>query len=849
MDATVLDPTFLAMLAPFAAAALAPLLVRAMGHGAAWLLALAPALVFAHFAGFGGEMARGGTVANGLSWIPSLGIDFSWRIDGLSFTFALLVSGIGTLIVLYAGGYLKGHPDQGRFLSFILLFMGAMMGLVLADDFLTLFVYWELTSITSFLLIGFDHRREAARRAAIQALTVTGGGGLILLAGLFVIQDATGSGSMSELLAGGDVLRESPAYALAFWLVLGGAFTKSAQFPLHFWLPNAMEAPTPVSAFLHSATMVKAGVYLLMRLNPVMGDTGLWTTVLPLFGATTLLVGTLLAVRQTDLKLMLAYTTVASLGLLVMLTGLGTGHYAIEAAVLYLVAHSLFKGGLFMVAGLIDHEAGTRDVTKLGGLMRLMPITFAAAVLGALSMGGLPPFFGFLAKEIIYEAFALDTPTGWFLVLLGIAIVSNALMLVIGFAVAFRPFLGAHVETPKHAHEGPLLMWIGPVVLGVLGLLSALLSGAFHAHVSEPMALAVGGEPSDIYIGPVPHLNLAFALSAATVLFGLALFAAQGTLRGMMAGILGAIGWGPDRGFDQAMRGLVGGAWRLTRAVQGGRLEAYMTFTFSLLALALLGPMALYGEWPAMPHLPDLAIYEWAVILIAVAGCIAVLTAQDRLTAIVSLGIQGFAVALIFMLFGAPDLSFTQFMVETLSVVILALAMTRLRLSASDPRGAAEKMIDATVALACGAALGLVLLAVVQAPFDATLSAFFNENSVPIAHGRNVVNVILVDFRGVDTFGEIAVVMAAGLAILALIRIRVPVRRLAAPAPSPRATAPGTPAGLPVESRTLADGRPVTLVGEDGAPGSGAAPAATRDAMEGDARDAIGGGAPAREDA
>jgi multicomponent Na+:H+ antiporter subunit A len=256
-------------------------------------------------------------------------------IDGLSLTFALLISGIGTLIVIYAGGYLKGHPHQGRFFSFILLFMGAMLGLVVSDSFLMLFVYWELTSITSFLLIGFDHGREASRRAALQALLVTGIGGLSLLAGLLVIAQATGMSELSSLLGSGDALRNSPLYLAALLLVLGGAFTKSAQFPFHFWLPNAMEAPTPVSAYLHSATMVKAGVYLLMRLNPVMGDTAAWETILPVFGGATLAIGTLLAVRQTDLKLMLAYTTVASLGLLVMLTGLGSDK-AIEAAALYL---------------------------------------------------------------------------------------------------------------------------------------------------------------------------------------------------------------------------------------------------------------------------------------------------------------------------------------------------------------------------------------------------------------------------------------------------------------------------------------------------------------------------------
>src|SRR5690606_21857211 len=356
--------TLLALILPFLGAAAAPLLTRAFGHNAAWWLALVPAFNFYHFAGFLTPVAGGEAIRGGYAWIPSLDVEFAWYLDGLSLTFALLISGIGTLIVLYSGGYLKGHPHQGRFFSFILMFMGAMQGLVAADSFLMLFVFWELTSITSFLLIGFDHAREASRRAALQALVVTGGGGLFLLAGLLLLWNVTGVTQLSLLMSFGAEVRASPFYLAMLFLVLGGAFTKSAQFPFHFWLPNAMEAPTPVSAYLHSATMVKAGVYLLMRLNPVLGGTPAWETILPAFGGLTLLVGGVLAIRQTDLKLMLAYTTVASLGLLVMLTGFGSEH-AVAAAALYLVAHSLFKGALFMVAGLIDHEAGTRDITKL----------------------------------------------------------------------------------------------------------------------------------------------------------------------------------------------------------------------------------------------------------------------------------------------------------------------------------------------------------------------------------------------------------------------------------------------------------------------------------------------------
>ncbi|GAB5506623.1 MAG: putative monovalent cation/H+ antiporter subunit A [Rhizobiaceae bacterium] len=762
--------TLFALFLPFLAACIAPALTRAFGHNAAWILAAAPAFLFIHFAGFVPLVAEGGTAGGGYDWIPSLGARFSWFLDGLSVTFALLISGIGTLIVLYSGGYLKGHEHQGRFFSFILMFMGAMQGLVVADSFLTLFVFWELTSITSFLLIGFDHRREASRRAAVQALIVTGAGGLSLLAGLLLVWSVTGIGDLATLLSSGEVMRESPFYLAALLLLLGGAFTKSAQVPFHFWLPNAMEAPTPVSAYLHSATMVKAGVYLVMRLNPVFGETIAWETILPIFGGATLLTGGLLAVRQTDLKLMLAYTTVASLGLLVMLTGFGS-EKAIEAAVLYLIAHSLFKGALFMVAGTIDHEAGTRDVTKLGGLRTAMPITFAAALVAAVSMGGLPPMFGFLAKEEIYAA--LGFAGGWTTVLTLVAIVGNALMFAIGFAVALKPFLGTEVETPKHAHEGPVLLWIGPAVLGLVGLVAAIFSGWSHVHLTDPMASAVAGTSVHAHISLVPHIGTPLFLSLITVAVGIAFYVGLARVRDAVAAMLAAIGWGPDKGFDQFIRGTI----HLSRAVTGffqhGHMDRYMTVTFLVVAAVLLVTPAMFGEYPSWPEMPQLTFYEWVVLVIAVIGLWSVLAANNRLTAIVSLGIQGFAVALIFVLMGAPDLGFTQFMVETLSVVILALVMTRLRLSPADHRPPVERTVDAAIAAACGVGFGLFLLTVTQGAFDDTLAVFFSEYSRSIAHGRNIVNVILVDFRGLDTLGEIAVVMVAGLAVLALIRIRL----------------------------------------------------------------------------
>jgi multicomponent Na+:H+ antiporter subunit A len=753
---------------PLAGAAIAPLLVRALKENAAWPLSLFLLVPFAVLASHVPAVSGGAFKRGGFAWAPSLGLDFSWRLDGLSLIFALLISGIGTLIVLYSGGYLKGHAGLGRFFSFILMFSAAMLGLVASDNLLMLVVYWELTSVTSFLLIGFDHERQAARRAAFQALAVTGGGGLFLLAGLLLAGRIAGVGDLSDLLANPAAVRDHSLMAVALGLILVGAFTKSAQFPFHFWLPNAMQAPTPVSAYLHSATMVKAGVYLLMRLYPVFGETALWQTLLPAFGAVTLLVGAVLALRQTDLKLMLAYTTVASLGLLVMLTGIGS-EKAVEAAVLYLVAHAFFKGALFMIAGVVDHETGARDITRLGGLGRAMPLTFAAALLAAFSMGGVPLFAGFMAKEEIYAAL---TGAGWAPLLLIAAIIGNAMMFAIGFAAALKPFTGPAVETPRHAHDGPALLMAGPVVLALGGLAAALAPSAWHAALTSPMASAIAAHPVEVAISALPHPGLPFALSLVTILLGVSQLLALTRTRRAVAGGLASLGWGPDRGFDQTMAGLVRTSHRLGRLLQPGSLEIYLAVTFVVIAASFLWPMIRYGELPSLPVWPALRLHEAGFMLIAVIGLAAVLSARSRLTAIVSLGIQGFAVAVLYLLFGAPDLSFTQFMVETLSVVILALIMTRLRLDVQDRRSPTQALTDGTIAIACGLGLTLYLLRAVAAPFNAELTTFFSRYSKTLAHGANVVNVIIVDFRGTDTLGEIAVVLIAGLAILALIRLR-----------------------------------------------------------------------------
>jgi len=766
-----LDQTLaLVAIAPFLAAILAPFIFRFAGSYSGWLLAIVPAAIFWVLLGLVEPIQQTGAITAGIDWIPHYGLRLSFLLDGLSLTFALTISAIGALILVYAGAYLKGHPHQGRFLAFMLAFMGAMLGLVTADNLVALVVFWELTSVTSFLLIGFDHQRQAARRAAIQALVVTGAGGLTLLIGAVILHQVGGAWEMSALLEQGALVKASPAYLAILLLFVFAAFTKSAQVPFHFWLPNAMEAPTPVSAFLHSATMVQAGVYLMLRTSPILGGTAIWEGLLVVFGGVTLLWGALAALRQTDLKQMLAQTTIASLGLLILLIGIGS-EMAINAAAVYFVAHALYKAALFLVVGVIDHETGTRDITALGGLRGKLPVTFGAAVLAGLSMVGLPLTVGYLAKEEMYAALAGGDPTQ--ILVLIVLIAGNGLLAGVGLAVAIKPFFGAHVATPTPAHEaGPSLL-AGPVVLAILGIAAGIKANTVGMFLMAPTATAVLGTPVESHLKlSVDPTSLLLWLSVATWALGAATYYYLETVRAVLRRGRTAVGWTFDQGFDAAMFGLIRFAATVTRFFHHGRLEAYVVVLFSMLILAIAVPLIALGGLPAMPAFPPLTFYEWGIIIVAITGLVAVLVAPSRLVAIVSLGIQGLAVAMLFLLFGAPDLAFTQFMVEVLSVVILALVMTRLKLDLRDRREFEDWIRDGTIAIAAGVSIMVLLLVVVSGPLDMRLSDFFTQTSVAIAHGHNIVNVILVDYRGLDTLGEISVVMTAGIAVLALLRRR-----------------------------------------------------------------------------
>lgn len=756
-----------AVLSGFVLAGFAPWIHRLAPRSSAWLLALLPLGLAGYFLAHAAAVAGGEPIRTFHPWAPSLGVNLSFSLDGLSLLFALLISGIGALVVVYAGGYLEGNPHAGRFHAYILAFMASMLGVVLADNLLILFVFWELTSVTSYLLIGFDHDRDKARKAALQALLVTGGGGLALLAGFLLVGEIGGSMEISVLSHRGEALRASPLYVPALLLVLVGAFAKSAQFPFHFWLPNAMEAPSPASAYLHAATMVKAGVYLLARLSPVLGDDPAWQVPVTAVGAATMLAGAWLALQQAYFKRLLAYSTVSALGALTMMLGIGTGP-AVTAAIVFLPAHALYKGALFLVAGSVDRAAGERDAARLSGLARKMPITAAAAFTAAASMAGLPPLTGFLAKENLLGAVSAAPA---FRVAATLAVIlTGAAYVAIAFVVGVRPFAGTLRPTRIEPREAPAALWLGPALLGFLGLLGGILPGPFVPVLSAAVSAVLGWD-YEVYLALWHGFEPMLILSAAAVAGGIALCAARGRLLSLRErwehlGALGPSGW-----YDSGMKQLAFLARTQTRLLQSGYLRTYLlTILIATLAAAVFALFREGGVRVGAP-LSGARFYELCLAAVVLAAAAATVRSRSRLAAVACLGVVGYGIALIFILRGAPDLAMTQFIIETVTVVLFVLALhhlppyTRISTRASRAR-------DAVVSLLFGGLMaGFVLVATAGRRLP-PISGYFAETSVPMAHGRNIVNVILVDFRALDTLGEITVLAVAGIGAYALLKLR-----------------------------------------------------------------------------
>ncbi len=754
------------VLSGFALALLAPALYRVSARGAGFVFSVFPALLALYFLSHTAEVAGGHGIRSTWPWIPALGLQLSFNLDGLGLLFSLAITVVGTLIITYAGSYLHGHPSLPRFYLFILMFMASMLGVVLSDNLIALFVFWELTSVTSYFLIGFEHDKDTARGAALQALLVTGTGGLALMAGVLLLGQMGGSFEISALAADNAAVRSHPLYPLALALVFAGAFTKSAQVPFHFWLPSAMEAPTPVSAYLHSATMVKAGVYLLARLSPVLGGSDLWLYVVTGFGAATMLVSAYQALHQTDLKKILAYSTVSVLGTLTLLLGLGST-LAVKAAMVFLMAHVLYKAALFLVAGAIDHEAGTRDIRQLGGLRKTMPIIGVGAAVGALSMAGLPPFFGFIGKEALYEALTYDGA-----VVTVVGVLTSTLLFAVAWLAGIRPFSGSATHTPAHPHDPPWTMWLGPVFLGCLSLLLGLMPA-----LSETLLSAAAGS----VLAREVHMHLALwhgfspllALSLVTFALGVLVYLNREALRRMAAFALPVARLGPSHGYALWLRLLNRSAAGQTRLLQNGYLRLYLATIMGVTAaLAWYTFLTRADIGVIRMHWGDIGLHEWVLGVVALAASIAAVRAQTFLRAVMALGVVGYSVALIFVLYGAPDLAMTQFLIETLSLILFVFVFYYMppfkRFSTR-----AAILPHVAVGTAVGALFTLLVLVATSVQWHPTISSYFSANSYLMGQGRNIVNVILVDFRGFDTLGEITVLAVAGIGVYSLIRLRL----------------------------------------------------------------------------
>ena len=597
------------------------------GTRRAQFLSLFPAMLTAYFVYAFWLVTMQGPITVSVPWVPSLGLSLSFRFDGLSVLFATLITGIGTLVVLYAARYLEQHPHAGRFQVSFFAFMGSMLGVVLSDNLIALFVFWELTGFTSYLLIGFEHERQEARRAALQALLVTGAGGLALLAAAVMLWQAGGSVSLSTLLANGTAIVGHAMYGPIVGLVLLAAFTKSAQFPFHFWLPNAMQAPTPVSAYLHSATMVKAGVYLVARMTPLLGGSLLWTGVITLVGAMTMVGGAYRAVLETDLKRMLAYATISALGVLMLLLGIGTRE-AVVASLTYLLAHACYKGALFLIVGAVEHETGTRDLTELGGLRHRMPVTAVAAMLAAGSMAGVPLLFGFVAKEQFYDSVRHVEQFGVWpgMVLVVAAVAASALLGAAGLMAGVSPFVGRPTVL-KDTHEPPPSLWLGPLVLGGVGLVVGLVPALVDAPL-RLAAAAVTGDAAPVSLALWHGFSVTLLLSVVTLIGSLSLFMFSGPIR--------RHAWpralGTERLYTRALSTLDHLSDVVAPALQSASIRAYV-LTIIVTVVALVGSALAMGRaLPVLSRWTPIQPHEAAVaaLIIAAAICAALREVQHR---------------------------------------------------------------------------------------------------------------------------------------------------------------------------------------------------------------------------
>lgn len=704
-------------------------------------------------------------------WIAPLGLDFSLRLDGLGAIFSLLILVIGALVIFYARYYLAKNDSLGRLYTLLLLFMTAMMGIVLSDNLLLLIVFWELTSLCSFLLIGYWSHSTEARKGARMALVITGAGGLTLLAGALLLGQITDSYSLQVILQSADLIQADPRYPVALCLILVGAFTKSAQFPFHFWLPHAMAAPTPVSAYLHSATMVKAGVFLLARLYPALSGTDWWFYLVTFTGMFTLVFGAYTALFKHDLKGLLAYSTASHLGLVVMLLGFSS-ELATVAALFHIINHATFKASLFMAAGIIDHETGTRDMRKLHRMWQFMPVTATVAMVSASAMAGVPLLNGFLSKEMFFsETLQLDR-AGHFVWLIPVmATIAGIFAVAYSFRFIHDVFFSkGEIDTPIYPpHEAPRYMIMPMAILGTLCLLVGIFPNVTVAPLLEIGGYAVlGSEIPRYHIALWHGFNLPLIMSLIAMAGGLLLYSQR---TGFFAFYERRYRADEKVVFDKRIQSSVRAAQRVTDSLENGSLQRSVAWVIGAAFV-----IAAVNFWPLASikgSLPLTAIDGVSVILalvLAAATLTTVLVHHNRFAALLLLGVVGLIVSLIFVRFSAPDLALTQISVEVVTIILMMLALYFLPQLTPNESTSTRVTRDVIVAVAAGLGSGLLALAIITRPYDTSLADFFMANSVSGGGGANVVNVILVDFRGFDTFGEITVLTLAALGVFIMLQ-------------------------------------------------------------------------------
>ncbi|YCA43296.1 Na+/H+ antiporter subunit A [Bacillus sp. JZ8] len=790
----------LLVLSPFLFAILVPFLyryVRKVHTG--WFVLILPLALFLYFLQFIKLTSSGEEVVRTFEWIPSLDINFTLHVDGLGLLFALLITGIGSLVTLYSIYYLsKDKEELHNFYVYLLLFMGAMLGVVLSDNLIVLYTFWEITSLSSFLLIGYWYKREKSRYGAQKSMLITVFGGLALLGGIILLYMMTGTFSIREIIANLELLKGEALLLPALILVLLGAFTKSAQFPFHIWLPDAMEAPTPVSAYLHSATMVKAGIYLVARLSPVFSDLAAWFILISTFGIFTLFWGSFSAVKQTDLKGILAFSTVSQLGMIMSLLGVGSAslHYdylennifiiAVTAAIFHLINHATFKGSLFMVAGIVDHETGTRDIRKLGGLMGIMPVTFTIALIGSFSMAGIPPFNGFLSKEMFLtgmvnvlkmDIYHIET---WGILLPVIAWIASVFTFVYSMILFFRTFTGKLQleKLEKKPHEAPVGMLISPVILASLAVIFGFFPNILSSTLIIPAmksilpTIAQSGQEFDVEIkhwhGFTPELFMTIGI----IVIGTILFLTVRKWSFIYERFPQKLAL--NYIYDQGVVGTERGSAWIMKSFMSGHIRDYLVYIFIFLSIISLSSLFVTNAFHLdVTNVAPIGVYEIILSLLAVGGAVVTVLARTRMVAIIAAGVVGYTISLFFVIFRAPDLALTQLVVETISVALFLLCFFHLPEITKKQKRLRFRLLNLLVSIGVGFVVTMFGIASHSEKLFPSISKYFVEESYKEAGGKNIVNVILVDFRGFDTLFEITVLGIAAFGIFAIVKLRL----------------------------------------------------------------------------